>query len=155
MSDAQEPFTKPRTDDGSRKIYARIEKVEERVETQLKAIDADVEEIRKEVGNIWKWIAGAVVTLSVFTLGTQAKCSSESRDRIDESRAATEAKIEKVETALQRFQSETGAEVKGLYRFLLEKQRPDIVRQQVEEQKRETAPPPEPVNPLATPRARR
>lgn len=136
-----EKFAEQRRDKHTRMLWNHIDE----------RFDLFEEEIKSKFENyvsykaLFGFLTGVAVSIIVGVLALFAT----TRSQVDVAKAEMSQKIGSVDTSLQQFKSETGSEVKGVYRFLLEKQRPDIVRQQVEEQKRETAPPLEPVNPLA------
>lgn len=144
-----------REDGGSRHIHDLVNQVfanlkkhfDEQMELLKEAVDAKLEN-HVSYRALFLAMLGTVVAVIVGVLGLYVS----TRSQVDVAKAATDAKIEKVDTALQAFKAETGAEVKGIYRFLLEGQNKNIIRQQVEQQKRDEAPPPEPLNPLVSPK---
>jgi hypothetical protein len=138
---------------GSRKVIEFVRSHEAKSEQRLESFREEI--LGKLEGHVsYKVLTASILTVAAGIIAGVLTLTSTNRSQVEESRKATDSKIEKLETNLQAFKSETGAEVKGIYRFLLEKQKPEIVKRDVEEQKRETAPPPEPINPLTQRRKR-
>lgn len=146
-------YQERRTDAGTRKLFEKLAAHEKASEQRLESFQEEI--IARLEGHVsYKVLIGSIITVAAAIIAGILALTSATRNQVEDSRRATDVKIEKLDNSLQAFKSEAGAEVKGIYRFLLEKQKPDVVRQQVEEQKRETAPPPTPVNPLVPTRRR-
>lgn len=143
-----------RTDAGTRALFKELAKHEE---ASLHRMEGFQEEVlaRLEGHVTYKMLVGSVVTVATAIVVGVLTLNATTKSQVDTAKAAMESRIDKVDTTVQQFKADTGAEVKGIYRFLLEKQKPEVVRRDVENDKRENAPPPEPINPLAPSRNRR
>lgn len=141
-----------REDHGARKTIESLtfglNDLRKHLDEQVKFLVLEIKHLAESKISAFALIA-SVLTVSLALIGGSVALVNSNRAMVDEKLKTTESKIALLDQALQQFKGETGAEVKGIYRFLLEKQRPDIIRRDVEEQKRETAPPPTPINPLA------
>lgn len=140
--------TERRHDHGTRKLFDKLASHEKASEQRFELFQDEI--IQRLEGHVsYKVLAGTVVTVAMAIIAGIITLMSVTRGQVEDYRRGTDVRFEKIDTAFQSFKAETGTKVEGIYRFLLEKQRPDIVRQQVEEQRRELTPPAAPINPLA------
>lgn len=142
-----------RFDAGTRKLFERLDAHEKKSEDRWE-LYTDAMEARLKQFVTFQVLLGSIITVASGILIGILSLNSTTRGQVDSAKVEMNVRIEKVDASLQALKAETGTKVEGIYRFLLEKQRPDIVRAQVEEQRRELSPPPTPINPIAPPRRR-
>lgn len=143
-----------RTDAGTRKLFEEIKRLQDHQDKQRELLKEEL--TAKLEGHVsYKVLIGSIITVAVAIVAGVLTLTSSTRSQVEDTKRSNEAKIEKVDLSLQQFKAETGAEVKGIYRFLLEKQSASVVKTLVEQEKRDNAPPPAPINPMKPSRGQR